>query len=245
MRTNLTEYRRLEKEILAGTALEQHKRQRAYKVNLYTTEALSIGVASSDYPGFDIVLTDLDRGNVYIMETKSIGVASSDYPGFDIVLEGMVDGYIQSIAHKPDIRQLIPETEMPTENILYERLKSYFENLDIEAKISKTKEVLGHFEKYPPSHNKNLVLGALEYIVVALRKIIDVKLPKQVEVYDYISDYLNTISSIVSLSPEEFMNKNIFDLESLFRKIELFCFENKLLPKIDENNINLENFLYD
>lgn len=115
--------------------------------------------------------------------------------------------------------------------------------LDLEAEISKAKEFLEHFEKYPPSHNRNLALGALEYITVALRKIIAITLPKQVEFHDYISDYLNAISSIVSLSPEEFMDKNIIDLESLFKRIESFCSENNLLPGIDENNINLENFI--
>lgn len=125
----------------------------------------------------------------------------------------------------------------------FEESHESFTYLDFETKVSKAKQFIESFEKYPPSHNRNLVLGALEYVAVAIRKIIEITLPKQVEFFDFISDYLDAISTVVSLSPEEFMDKHILDVESLFKEIESFCFENELLPRIDENNINLENFL--
>ena len=115
--------------------------------------------------------------------------------------------------------------------------------LDLEGELTRAKEFLQRFESYTPSHNRNLVMGALEYITIALGKIVAITLPKQVEFYYYISDYLNAISDILSLSPKEFMDESIVDLESLFEGIEAFCSENNLLPRIDENSIDLENFL--
>lgn len=117
------------------------------------------------------------------------------------------------------------------------------DNMD---KISKAKELIECFEKCPRSHNRALLLGALEYITVALGKVKNIKnitLPKQTEFLRYISDYFNAVSCILRLSPKEFIDKSIYEEEHLFKRIELFCSKNDILPKIDENGVDLEVFV--
>ncbi len=97
---------------------------------------------------------------------------------------------------------------------------------------------------YPPSLNRTLILGALEYVSLAQNKLDKIKLEvgKCFEIVRLIKEYLNMVDQKLKTEKDGFDSIDISDTEDIFKKIENICYVQGILPRINEENVDLSDF---
>ena len=107
------------------------------------------------------------------------------------------------------------------------------------------KEFKEKVDSHPPSLNKTLILGALEYVFLAQRKLdkIEEKDEECLEIVKLIKKYLDIVRSKLRNKGERFYLINIDDAEEVFEKIENICSQKGILPKIEDANVDLSEFI--
>ena len=97
---------------------------------------------------------------------------------------------------------------------------------------------------YPPSLNRTLILGALEYISLVQNKLnkINLKIGKCFEIVKPIKEYLRIVHQKLKTEKDGFDSIDISDTEDIFKKIENICYEQGILPRINEENVDLSDF---
>ena len=109
----------------------------------------------------------------------------------------------------------------------------------------KISQFISQLDSYPPSLNKTLILGALEYVFLAQRKLdkIGKKDEECLEIVKLIREYLDIVQSKLKSKSEEFYLVSIDDAEEVFEKIENICSQKGILPKIEDENVDLSEFI--
>lgn len=113
--------------------------------------------------------------------------------------------------------------------------------------INEISRFITQLNNYPTSLNKTLMLGALKYIFLAQRKLnkIEGKDEEYLEIIELIKKYLDIVQSKLKSKREEFYLVNIDDAEEVFKKIENICSQKGILPKIENEDIDLAEFIND
>ena len=109
----------------------------------------------------------------------------------------------------------------------------------------KISQFISQLDSYPPSLNKTLILGALEYVFLAQRKLdkIGKKDEECLEIVKLIREDLDIVQSKLKSKSEEFYLVSIDDAEEVFEKIENICSQKGILPKIEDENVDLSEFI--
>lgn len=112
------------------------------------------------------------------------------------------------------------------------------DNLEYEINIE-FEELTRCYEKYESSRNQTIVLGSIDYMRIALRES-NLNLDDKYNLLIFIKRYYEIIREIKdNITPNDFMNLNLDDLEELFDQFQEFASEElKIIKRIDDDEFD-------
>lgn len=116
--------------------------------------------------------------------------------------------------------------------------------ISFDPEKERAEELLEKYVKFPASYNRTMILGALQYSILALRKTSSINLSdsKKKELKSYVYEYLDDVSSLLSDNADNLIDLNLENTEDKLKKIEIFCSKLGILPKLDEEILDLGSF---
>ncbi len=125
-----------------------------------------------------------------------------------------------------------------------EPITKLFTHCTVFQNTFKITRFMSQLTNYPPSLNRTLILGALEYVSLVQKKLDKIKLEikKHFGIVKLIEKYLDAVQQKLETKKDKFDSININDTEGIFKKIEDICSQEGILPRIEEENIDLSNF---